>query len=361
MARMFLLTILVAGLGSMPAHADLEGVGALLPLQDRTGDSELGLHVEGILRGELSLAGYVLVEPRPVRDALRRHRLRYADLVAPDELAGVAEDLGVAWFISSTLHAVKIDNVPRITVSARLYVAGQQTIAWAGFESRDGLDSRGVLGVDVVEDFEVLTRDVLRRLVADLTDAGRSDHQNRGRQGPDRAGFRREPITLDRLGTVAVIPFDSVADQDPSGSAETVTSLTLAVLYRRGVPVLVPGSVSGVLRTQGRLWRGAADHATLNAVGEAAGADTILTGTVESYSNRGGLRGGGPRVAVSGKLLDVHTGQILWIHGQNRESVGGPFGTGRVRDPGKLAEEIVESLVAGFLNPGGRRNAEVTP
>jgi TolB-like protein len=358
---MFLLTILVAGMGSMPAYADLEGAGALLPLQNRTGDSELGVHVERILRAELSLAGYALVEPRPLRDALRRHRLRYADLVAPAELAEVAEDLGVAWFISSTLHAVEIDDVPRITVSARLYIAGRPTIAWAGFESRDGLDSRGVLGVDVVEEFEVLIGDVLRRLVADMTYAGRSDHKIGGRWGPDRAGFRREPISLERLGTVAVIPFDSVADDDPSGSAETVTSVILAVLYRRGVPVVVPGSVSAVLRLQGHLWRGAADHATLAAVSEATAADTILTGTVESYSNRGGLRGGGPRVTVSGKLLDVHTGQILWINGQNRESVGGPFGTGRVRDPGKLAEEIVESLVAGFLNPGGRRNAEVTP
>ena len=66
---------------------------------------------------------------------------------------------------------------------------------------------------------------------------------------------------------------------------------------------------------------------------------------------RGGAREPEPRVSFGARLIDARSGQIGWMHGQHRGGWDGLnlFGTGRTHSRGRLAQHMMRSLVAGFL------------
>jgi hypothetical protein len=113
-----------------------------------------------------------------------------------------------------------------------------------------------------------------------------------------------------------------------------------------------PGFVNQILRRRGILLRGHVDAATLHVLSQ-GGIDTVVTGTVEEWEVRGG-REPEPRVSFGARLIDASSGQILWMNGQDRGGWDGLrlFGTGRTHSRGRLAEHMMRSLLAGFLEPG---------
>lgn len=373
-----LLALLLAG----AAHGivPLGEAGALLPLQDRVGDPELAAAVEETLREEIS-RDHTLVDPVALRDALRRLRIRDVNHASPALLDRLGEDLGVDWFFSATVHQATqrraapeagrlatqyetteylatAGSVPQLTLSARAYRVGSgNELTWAGFEAASGLDTRGLLELGRVDDLEVLGQQAARQLVASLTSPG----DESGRFAPGRNGFLRQPLAPAAMGTVAIIPFDAVTDADPTVAAETVTELALAVFHERGVRLLFPGGVNEILRRQGVRSRGEVDAATRAALRSEAGVELILTGTVEIWEVRGGGRSEPePRVAFSVRLLDAESGRILGLDGQDRRGWDQErlFRSGRIYAAGTLAEEMMQSLVAGWLTPRNHRDQQ---
>jgi hypothetical protein len=223
-------------------------------------------------------------------------------------------------------------------------------VEWVGFEAASGLDGRKLLGLGKVEDSEILARRTVRRLIAD---AFAKEIPTPDTASPDRNGFLRQKMTTKSLGTVAVIPFEGVNDRDAIVAAETVTELAMSVLHENGVRLLPKGFVNQALRRRGVLLRGEVDAATRAILHSEGGADHILTGTVEAWEIA--LRGAEPepRVGFGARLIDAASGQILWMNGLERSGWDGmnPFGTGRTHSLGRLAQQVMRSLIAGFLDP----------
>jgi TolB-like protein len=352
--------------GLRQAEAQSSGDGALLPLQDRVGDPVLASTVQETLRGEL-MGRYTLVDRVRLRDALRRLRLRDISLASADILGQLAEDVSVDWFFSATLHmatetelsratqafiGAATEPVPQIILSARVFriVSSdpgriEADFAWAGFVSASGLDRRSVLGLGVVEDPELLAGETAQRLVAAFLEPERVDAPS-----PDRGGFLRDTLSTEEMGTVAVLPFEGVSDREANIAADTVTQLALAVLQENGIRISLPGEVNQILRRRGILLRGEIDSVTRDALRE-GGIDHILTGTVENWEVRRRGTEPEPRVSFGARLLDAASGQILWMNGQDREGWDGLnlFGTRRTHSKGRLAQQMMRSLVAGFL------------
>jgi len=370
-----LIAMALLSLGSLHAGAQPSERAALLPLQDRVGDPVLATAVQETLRGELA-GRHSLVDRLRLRDALRRLRLRDMSQVSPGILHQLAEDISVDWFFGATLHmatetelsratqtfiGVASEPVPQIILSARVFrnvtsgqgdpgdpgsPGGDKTdFEWAGFVSASGLDRRRVLGLGVVEDPEILARETARRLMAAFLEPSSLDAPS-----PDRGGFLREALSVEELGSVAVLPFEGVSDRDANVAADTVTQLALSVLHENGVRLVVPGQVNQILRRRGILLRGEVDSLTRLALRE-DGVDFILTGTVEKWEVRRRGTEPEPRVSFGARLLDAATGQILWMNGQDREGWDGLnlFGTRRTHSKGRLAQQMMRSLVAGFL------------
>ncbi len=374
--------------------------GGLLPLQDRVGNPRIAAVVEDTLRRSLA-DSHTLVDPARLRDAQRRLRLRDTSRAASAALAGLRELTTAGWLFSATLHQATENrpsrasrayldigppgevtsegdkrqparegdrhNVPQIVLSGRVVrlSGGDPTLGWAGFEAASGLDRRRLLGLGVVADPELLAGEVARRLIeAFERDLARSVGPAPGERTtawrgarPARGGYLRRPIGAG--GKVAVVPFHSVTERDATVAGDTLTQLALAVLYRSGFDLTLPGLVNEIQRrprggARATLSRGEVD-AEMRADLAHSGADLIMTGTVETWEV---LRRGAepePRVGFSARLLDADSGAILWWNGQDRRGWdrSRTLGIGRVHAAGALAEEMMESLVASFLARGG--------
>jgi TolB-like protein len=358
--------MVLLSLGPIQAGAQPSERGALLPLQDRVGDPMLTAAVQETLREEL-IERHALVDRVRLREALRHLRLRDPSQASPATLRQLTENVSVDWFFGATLHMATetqltratqafigagAEPVPQILLSARGFrkesadSGGMETeLWWAGFVSASGLDRRSVLGLGVIEDPEFLARETARRLVAAFLEPSRLDAPS-----PDRSGFLREALSVEEMGSVAVLPFEGVSDHEANVAADTVTQLALSVLYENGVRLVLPGQVNQILRQRGTLLRGEIDSETRDALSE-AGVDLILTGTVEDWAVRRRGTEPEPRVSFGARLIDGGSGQILWMNGQDRGGWDGLnlFGTGRTHSKGRLAQQMMRSLVAGFL------------
>jgi hypothetical protein len=323
--------------------------GMLLPLQDRTGDVALAQLVTETLHVELEKS-LRLASSEGLRDEMRRLRIRDAGDIEPRQLRQLAEKFGVDWLISVTLHAARETPEPEFVISAWAHRVEENNLAWAGFESLAGLSTRRSLERNRIYELGPLVRLAVRRLVADFRRHLESDRRQPVRTSPGQEGFLLEPLAVEQLGTVAVLPFESITDVRPSASAEVITALAHATLYRSGAVVVHPGRVNAILRRRGVFMRGELDPLARAALRVGGDADHILTGTVETYTSPASVEPN-PHVAFSARLVEVDSGRIVWMNGQEREGRDHPglFGLGKVYDAGSLAETIMQSLVAGFL------------
>lgn len=327
-----LLPWLVLGAG---AAVSAETV-ALLPVQDRAGDSAAVRAVEEALARGLAEGG-ALVDRESLRDALRRRRIRNLDAASPEELRALGGELGADRFVTAVVHLAEREVCPRLAVSARSYDAATGEVSWAGFEAGSGLDRRGLLGLGVVETLEPLAGDLARRLLDGL----------RAKGAAPPAGAARGPV-------VAVVPLSGLAATDATRAAETVTEAVRAALVAAGASVLSPNRVADSLRSERVFAWGALDAPVRRALAE-AGADLLLTGSVEAWDARGDGLEPEPVVAVALRAVDARTGRIVWTGALDRRGWDrqGLFRLGRVHDHGSLAARIAERLVAGLAAPGG--------
>lgn len=358
-APLFLLLCAVQA-ASTRSEGLLTGSGVVLPVRDQVGAGEIADVVEHAVADELRTVAS-LREDGGVRDALRALRIRDSANASPTELDLLARKLQVRWMLAPSLHESSEGPVPQITISARLYIAGEVELAWAGFESASGLDERRTLGRGVIERIEPLAETTARRLVRRLIaeDRGAATVRRRAASGLPR-GFRVAHLSVEQIGCVAVVPFDAALDRRGIAIAAAVTELALAELHARGVCVLTPGLVEQVLRSRGRLWRGEVELPALTGLSAVAGVDHVLTGSIEVYETSGGIEPE-PRVGYSARLLDARSGRVVWINGDERSGWehGAPFRTGRLYDAGRLAENIMAALVSDFLiDPRSGRTAQ---
>jgi hypothetical protein len=348
---MRILACIVLMIWVMPTFAQQPPAsqGMLLPLQDRSGDPDLARRVTEMLQAELGLTVQLLPSDG-LRDEMRRLRIRDAGDISPQEIRQLAEKFGVDWFVSATLHAARETPEPEFALSAWALRVEENNLAWAGFQSLAGLSTRRSLDRNRIYDLEPLAGLVVRRLMADLRRTVEGAALGPVRAPSDRLGFVLEPLAAEQLGVVAVVPFESITDWNPSESGEMITALAHATLFRNGAVVVHPGLVNAILRRRGVFMRGELDPLARAALQVGGHADHILTGTVETYDSPASIEPN-PHVAFSARLVDVESGRIVWISGQERKGwdQAGLFEQGKVYDAGSLAETMMQSLMMGFL------------
>jgi len=290
---------------------------------------------------------------------MRRLRARNARDTAPAKLRQLGEELKIDWVFTATLHRTAGGTVPTVTISAQAFRTDAIELDWAGFEATSGLDHRKMLERGIVRSLEILAERTAFRLAGDFLFGGASSSsETKAYFKPARNGFLRRPTSPEELGAVAIVPFDSVTDREAALNSEIVTNLAFAMLYRNGVRVVRPSLVNEMLRRRGVLYLGELDELARTSLKIAAQADRIVTGTVEIYE-RQGVREPEPWVSFFARLIDVETGRILWINGLEKSGWDNQqaFQTNRLYSAGRLAEEMMHSLIAGLLAPGDEKPA----
>jgi TolB-like protein len=294
---------------------------ALMPIQDRVGDTRLVRTAFELLQTELRRRG-TLIDAAATRDAARRVRLRNADSASPDALHRLGAELGAEWIVSVTVH-----EAVRAAMSTRVLEAETGDLYWAGFEAASGLDRRGLLDLGVVSDLETLLRRVTATLLEDLPAVGH----------PVAKSAKPGKIDASRVGRVALVPLAGLAKYGATVSAEAVTEAVRATAFRYGMQLLSPNGVSRALRRGRAVW-GEVDEPTRVALRAGSGSDPK------------------PQVRVALRLVDARTGHLLWSKGIERDGADRPrlFKTGRIYSGGVLSRRVVESLLQQILLQAGR-------
>lgn len=342
-------TLAFAGPGRFP-----DGPGMVLPVQNRTSDEEIARALEQQIYGALVFQTK-LIDTTPLRDEMRRLRLRQVNLGSPELLAALGDRLGVSWLLTVTLHEVVRQPVPQLTISSEMFVPGSSELTWSGFASGTGLDGIHWLGMGLGKDIFDLTEDLVDGLFESLL-AGDDYRSDKLRFGVAKGGFQSSVEQPAPGQKIALVPFDSVSDINPNLAAEVLTSAMVATLQESGYRLLFPGQVRETLADQGRLLLGEIDADGRRALYEQSDADWILTGTLETYKQGAGIAPN-PWVAFSARLVEGETGRIVWSHGLERQGTDSRrlFDRVRIWSAGQMTHEMARSLIASLTDSSGRR------
>lgn len=319
--------------------------GISLPLQDYVGDTEVANAVESFLALHLSNQ-FSMADPGPLRDELRRLRIRAAVRAAPETLNRLAEQLEVGWFVSAAIHEVVHEPIPRITVSLRAFAAGSDQLGWAQVEAMTLADGVAWLGIRPAGDMTLLIRTVTARLADGLATAG-DRPVPRSRFGRARTEFLRQPHSPSPDGAVAVVPFNTMAADRTTQSVATATAALQATLIEFGYEVTHPGVVDQALREQGKYNLGEVNSELRLSLNRSANVAWVMTGAVEIYEERPSSRDG-PWVALSARLVEASNGSILWMGSLDHQGADtkSAFEQGVTHSAGRLTQEITRSLIA---------------
>lgn len=330
------LVILALGVGNLEsALAASEGAPriSLLSVQDQVADHALSTALDVALRFELSKSGPVVSRDQ-TRDALRQLRIRNGDQAAPELLQELGRILDAQFLVTVTLHDMDVREIPQLTVSAMLYDSGSGELLSGAFDGRSGADGHHILGIGFKGAMQELIPLVAVSLVEDLM-AFATDH---------RAG---SPASLAKLGVISVVPFDGLVEANATVTANTLTRALEVALLRGGAELLSPNRTHQIVRQfQVGKW-GSVSAETRMSLHSDGSADTLITGSVESYgmSSLAGLPN--PKVGFSMRQLDASSGHITWTgeteqQGASRASF---FRIGRIYSRGDLTIKLIENLV----------------
>lgn len=163
-------------------------------------------------------------------------------------------------------------------------------------------------------------------------------------------GYLKPGVTVSQISSLAVLPFDNISGH-PDAGKKVVNLLLTELASTELFEIAEVGEVEKCLRRLRIRTIAEIDLSKLQNLGEQLNVQAIMVGSVDEYEVRQERSETVPVVAISARILEVQTGDILWaishIHdGNDWETV---FGFGRIISLSQLAQivlsEMVESLV----------------
>jgi len=149
-----------------------------------------------------------------------------------------------------------------------------------------------------------------------------------------------------RFNRIAVFPFENLSGVPDAGGR--VTATLVSELYNSNlVNVVEQGEVQQfIIRSRIRV-AGQLDLDTIREASRQLNADAIMFGSVNEYDEVTTDLGPLPAVAITVRLVDAHTGEIVWAmtHSLQGDFKEGLFGIGRVNSPVALSEYVVADTV----------------
>lgn len=171
--------------------------------------------------------------------------------------------------------------------------------------------------------------------------------------GPSLKSFAGKDLKRGEGVKMAILPFENLSKAQ--GAGKSMENFVLVeFLKHAGVRIVDPGEVAAILSKERVRLATSIPKETLIALGKGLGVDLFMVGTLHDFDMQLATGAGGsgqiPVVAVSLRILDASTGEIVWAsnvarRGNDRETV---FGIGRIHSLNNLAEETAAELAKAF-------------
>ncbi len=140
-------------------------------------------------------------------------------------------------------------------------------------------------------------------------------------------------------GTVAILPLLNLSERREG--AQGVAAAFADKFRKRGFTVYPENALRGLIRKYRLRSVGGISAAGAEALRRDGGIDYIAIGAIDVYAD-----GRIPEVGVTLRLLDAGTAKVVWAASAAQSGQDGvwAFGLGRIGDPGKLTERVVDKL-----------------
>lgn len=154
---------------------------------------------------------------------------------------------------------------------------------------------------------------------------------------------------------MAILPFDNLSKTQGAGKIMENYVLVEFLKYSQ-VNIIEPGEVASVLSHERIRLATSIPKETIHKIGKNLGANLFMIGIVNEYEMQLATGAGGsgqiPVIAVSLRIIDANTGDIVWAvstprRGNDSETV---FGIGRIQSIDRLAQKTAEEIAQAFAN-----------
>ncbi|HBO69141.1 MAG TPA: hypothetical protein DD658_02945 [Deltaproteobacteria bacterium] len=171
--------------------------------------------------------------------------------------------------------------------------------------------------------------------------------------GPSMKPFAGRTLKKGEGVKMAILPFENLSKAQGAGKSME-NFVLIEFLKHAPVKIVDPGEVGAVLSKERVRLATSIPKETLIALGKGLGVDLFMMGTVHDFDMQLATGAGGsgqiPVVAVSLRILDASSGDIVWAsnaarRGNDRETV---FGIGRIHSLNNLAEETASEFAKAF-------------
>jgi hypothetical protein len=158
--------------------------------------------------------------------------------------------------------------------------------------------------------------------------------------------YTRLQVDIEKTKTVAVMPLQNLTPHAHAG--KKVRNAVITDLLTRGFDVVEPGEVTSVLE-EIEVWSiGALSTSDIQYIGETLGVDSIMNGTVGTYTISRGVSVSYPEVSINLTLLNASSGKIIWHIWQ---TAGGPsFWTRHFGAETSTLDETVREVVKNAID-----------
>lgn len=149
---------------------------------------------------------------------------------------------------------------------------------------------------------------------------------------------------------VAILPFLNLTN-DNQATFVVEEGFLIELLKIGAIAVSNPGEVRKAVESQ-NLRPGSVDRETLEKIGKQLDCNAVLVGTVSLFDKST------PEVSISGQLIDVESGEIIWA--STMGSVGRTdlptFGIGETTSVRRLTQAVIKQMVNSMMTaPRGKR------
>lgn len=307
-------------------QSDFKDKIALFPFDNFSDSEDVLPYVMPELKRQLKKDGFDVVDTKILEEFLIKNRIRDTGYISKDIAMKTKRELHAAAVLVGSVVSFSTAENPQFGIVARLIDSSSGDILWAGYASGTGEDFSKILGIGRLQTIDSLIPEITDRLFVSFNEV--TQHKIK------EAAFR-----------IAVMPFQNKSRYRDAGSI--VAQMFLTELFRSQRFELVEyGDVRRSIVDLRVRYRGELDYGNIKALSESLGADGILVGTVESYSD-GVETKSPPEVSVTARLLDAGKNRILWYNhfSLNGDDLIRVLDFGKIRSVDKVAYKAVSELV----------------
>ncbi|MFH7835554.1 MAG: hypothetical protein QXL51_03050 [Candidatus Aenigmatarchaeota archaeon] len=284
-----LLCFVVFLYGFSPTNFEQKEKIAIMPFENYSEDKNALNLVMPLIRKELEIKGFFLIDEENVNKFMVKERLRYSDGISSEIAKKMHKELNVDVIMVGCINSFSVTK-PEIGLTAKLINASDGSILWANHASAQGEDFVGILGLGKIDNIEKLAEKIVKMLFNSIS----------------LNSFQKE---IESTYKIMIIPFYNRTKIKNAGMIVTNLFIVEMLKNKDFIPLELGETKKLMINLKIRK-KGEIDSEKLKALSEFAKIDGILVGSVDIYKEK--TESLPPEVSICVRVLDIRKNKLVW-------------------------------------------------